>query len=109
MSVEDETSVDFIGVERGTGTVVLTISDHLDWANDDVHIAKLQGKINTYLSFIESGEIHTSYPDSRNRAVRIDVVLRETPSTLGAQFLERVKEIVEGAGIGFAVCRLEQS
>lgn len=109
MSVEDADTIDFVGIERGTGTVVLTISDHLDWSNDDVHVAILQTKINTYLSFIESGEIYDSYPDSRGRAVRIDLVLRDSPSIAGAQFLEQVQEIVRGAGFELAVCRVASS
>jgi hypothetical protein len=87
-------STSSIGVERSSGKVVLTISDHLDWANDDVHIAKLEAKIETYVAFVESGEILASYPDARNRAVRIDVVMRESPSVAGARFLAHAREVL---------------
>jgi len=47
MSIEDQDSVDVIGVNE-SGIVVLTISDHLKW--DDDHLYLLQEKINTYLA-----------------------------------------------------------
>jgi hypothetical protein len=103
MSVEDENTVDAIGLEIETGIVVLTIADHLDWSDQSSHEMMLQEKLNHYLSFIESEEILTAFPSARDRSVRIDVVLRIQPSAGGAEFLERVRQIVTGAGIGFRV------
>ena len=55
MSVEDDTVVDIIGIEKATGQVVLTISDHLAW--DDDHLRLLERKIATYINFVESGQL----------------------------------------------------
>jgi hypothetical protein len=63
MSVEEFGVIDAIGVEAATGKVVLTVSDHLDWLDEEGHERKLQEKLNTCLSFICSapGCLDTSF------------------------------------------------
>jgi hypothetical protein len=63
MSVEQKDVIDAIGVNKESGEVVLTISDHLDWEDTSAHLLVLQDKINTYIAFIESGEILQSMVD----------------------------------------------
>lgn len=99
MSVVDQGTIDAIGVENATGRVVLTISDHLDWADAESHMLAVQDKLNTYLAFVESGEIVESYPDASGRSVVFDLVMRVSPDAQGAAFLTRVQEVVQGAGI----------
>jgi len=86
MSVEDRKIIDLIGTEEN-GTIVLTISDHLEWNNE--HLMKLQSKINDYLVFIESGEVLESYPSAKNKKFRINVVCKHEPNTEGAYYLKR--------------------
>lgn len=101
MAVTDSDIIDAIGVEPETGCVVLSIADHLDWDEEGGHLLLLQEKLNTYLRFIEGGEMVEAYPDARGRPVRIDVVLRVEPDAEGATFLESARQTIEGAGIGF--------
>ncbi|HWY67504.1 MAG TPA: DUF6572 domain-containing protein [Terriglobales bacterium] len=98
MSVDQPRVIDFTGVDKATGEVILTISDHLDWSNSNEHQLMLQEKINWYLAFIESGEILTSYPDSRGRPVVINVVFKHKPDQHGQRFLAKAKNVVESAG-----------
>jgi hypothetical protein len=37
MSVDQPKIIDFIGVDRVSGEVILTISDHLEWSNSPEH------------------------------------------------------------------------
>ena len=67
MSVLDEDVVGAIGVETTSGKVILTVADHLDWADEKGHLLALQKKLNGYLAFVESGELNEVYPDSRGR------------------------------------------
>jgi hypothetical protein len=61
MSVEDKNKINAISTNK-EDVVALTISDHLEW--DSGHLLILQEKINSYLHFIESGQMHGSYPDT---------------------------------------------
>ena len=101
MSIEQTDVVDAIGVEKATGSVVLTISDHLSWDEEGQHLLLLQGKINTYLAFIESGDLEEAYADAANRRRVISVVAEHEPSAEAERFLGVARETVEGAGIEF--------
>lgn len=98
MSVDQPKVIDFIGVDKTSGEVILTITDHLDWNNSREHQVILQDKINWYLAFIESGEIRESYPDARDRPVAIKVVFKYKPDREGWQFLAKAKNVIESAG-----------
>lgn len=105
MSVTNSNVVDFTSISP-KGDVVLTISDHLEWDNNE-HILILQDKINAYLRFIESGDIYQQYPEARDRNVMIDVVVKYDPDSNGKIFLDRVKEILNEAGYEFRFRILE--
>jgi len=101
MSLRKIKQVDAIGEDKESGAIIVTIIDEMNWDNENNHLMLLQEKINNYLSFVESGEIQTSYPSSVNKKVDIKVVMQYEPSKNGITFLDKVKEIVLIAGIGF--------
>ncbi|WP_367275437.1 DUF6572 domain-containing protein [uncultured Microbulbifer sp.] len=98
MSIEDQSVIDVIGV-TSYGTVVLTISNHLEWCESSLFL--LQEKINRYLAFIESGEIYSAYPNAKGKNVEITVVCKHKPSSEALQFLEQCTRIINAAGFGF--------
>ena len=57
MTIEQINKIDIIGIKNNEGYVCLTISDHLNWDNENKKIEILKDKINSYLMFIESGQI----------------------------------------------------
>jgi hypothetical protein len=101
MTVEDTNVVDAVGTDRQSGAVVLTISDHLDWSDETTHLVTLQDKINAYLQLIESGQLERSYPDAKDREVRIEVVAKHEPSPEAESFFCEVEETLGEAGLGF--------
>ena len=99
MSVAQSSSIDAIGIDRTSGNVHLTISDHLPW--DHEHLLTLQTKLNSYLAFLESGEVYSSYPKAKSREFVIEVVARYRPDAAALDFLTNAKLLIEGAGFGF--------
>ncbi len=99
MSIEQTDKVDAIAVEKVSGKVILTISDHLDWGDEQAHVLALQDKMNTYIRFIESGELVSVYPDADGRKPVVDVVTRLEIPRACVQFFERVRPTLESAGI----------
>ncbi|QYR23940.1 hypothetical protein KZ483_06180 [Paenibacillus sp. sptzw28] len=63
----------------------------------------LQEKLNTYLRFIESGEIYTAYEDSVGRKFEIVIHFKENYPQSCKAFLESVREIIESAGFMFLI------
>ena len=98
MSVEQTDVVDIISIDRETGHVILTISDHLDWSDNLGHQMILQKKLNKYLAFVESGEILEQYPKAKNRPVAFRVVFLVPPDESGQAFIARARAVIESAG-----------
>ena len=99
MSIEQTNLVDIISIDRMTGDVVLTITDHLDWSNSVAHQLLLQAKLNRYMAFVESGEILQSCPQATDRPIVFAVVFRFMPDEGGRAFLARAKPIIESTGV----------
>ena len=98
MSIEDQGSVDAIGIDQ-EGVVVLTLSDHLEW--DDGHLFLLQEKINTYLAFLESGEVFETYPDLKGREFKINILCKYEPTASAMWFISQCTDIINQAGVRF--------
>lgn len=71
MSIIENEVIDSVICGRDTNDVVLLITDHMDWSNIQEHLLLLQTKLNTYISFIESGQLTTDFPISVNKRTKI--------------------------------------
>jgi hypothetical protein len=104
MSITDTKVVDIIAVpEREPENVVLVITDHLEWgdeAEQGEHLLLLQEKINTYVAFIESGEIYTEIPGAVGKHPIIRIHGLYELAEQGEIFIDRAAEILKDAGIG---------
>jgi hypothetical protein len=106
MTVSDTGVVDFIGIDNATGGCILTISDHLPWDDED-HLRLLQEKFNTYLRFVESGELFETYPQAEGKPISISVAMKFSPSGAALNFLEEARKLVAEAGFSLAWSRIE--
>lgn len=91
MTVSDATTVDAVGIENTTGDFVLTIFDHLEWAEDG-HLKLVQEKLNLYLAFCEGGEIYDIYPGSVDRFIRLSIRAKHSPDETARQYFEAAKK-----------------
>jgi hypothetical protein len=106
MSIENSEIIDFISIDNTSDECVLTISDHLEWGIENNHLLLLQEKLNKYLAFIESGEIFDSYPKSKDRKIRIDLVSKYKLDN--PELIDRIKSEILNAGFGFRADVLNQ-
>jgi len=99
MSIDQTDRVDFISVDKASGDVWLTVSDHLPWDEDEgTHLVLLQDKLNAYLAFIESGEIFETYPKAKGRRIVINVIGKFPLSHQAHRFFGRAQGAIEDAG-----------
>ena len=101
MSVEDLKVIDFVSIDK-TDKAVLTISDHLEWDDNNEHLLILQNKINAYLEAIENGNLYKQYPKAENRKIVINIAVKYAPNKTGKIFLQKVKGTLEAAGYGYS-------
>lgn len=100
MSVENLNVIDFASIDTN-GNAILTISDHLEWDDNNEHLLILQKKINAYLSAIESGNFYVDYPSALKRNIVIRIVAKYEPNIDAKLFLNATEKILESAGYGF--------
>lgn len=58
----------------------------------------LQEKINSYLAFLESGEIYETHPKAHGKKIEIKVIGKYALPDDARGFYERARSIVSGAG-----------
>jgi hypothetical protein len=102
MAIDQLNVVDMVATNPATNQVVLVISDHLEWTDDNesnkLHMYLLQQKVNTYLEFAESGEIYRSYPKAAGKNIVISVIAKFPMSKEASAFFERVRSAVTKLG-----------
>lgn len=100
MSVEDKSIIDIVSTDL-SGNVILTISDHLEWDDENEHLLILQEKVNAYLGAIETGELFKKYPKAEGKNIVIRIIALNEPNEDGFVFLDRAKGILNSAGYDF--------
>lgn len=108
MSVEEKNKIDIITSNK-EGILVLTISDHLEWDDKNEHLLILQDKINSYLDFIESGQIAESYPDKVDKKIMIQIVFKYLPNKIAEEFLAIVENFISEKGHAFHFYQLNRN
>jgi len=100
MSIEHLDRIDAISI-NSEDKVILTISDHLDWDDEQLHSTMLQDKIFAYLEFMESGQMLEIYPDAKDRLAGIMVDLKYAPTEFGSAVLQNIKNFFDAKSIEF--------
>jgi hypothetical protein len=98
MAITDKDVIDIVSTNENLNETILTISDHLDWSDLYNHLIDLQEKLNTYIEFIEGGQIYESYPQSKGRRLVIEVVGQYNYPSDAIDFFVKAKPIVRSIG-----------
>jgi hypothetical protein len=105
MSITETNKIDIVAARADSLIVKLVITDDLAWDDFETHARLLQDKINTYLEFVESGQLGRTQtpkiPESPD--VHIALALQYPPSREAEEFLTRVREFLAGVGLKFDV------
>jgi hypothetical protein len=100
MSIEQANVIDFMSTDRVSGYITLTATDHLEWGSRE-HLLLVQEKLNSYLAFVESGEIFASYPTAKGKPIKFDIVCQFEPDEEAIRFFSLCGEAIKTAGFDF--------
>ncbi|PMG48976.1 hypothetical protein BCU91_18700 [Shewanella sp. 10N.286.52.B9] len=89
MSITDTQAIDSVIRSDEHDDVVLLITDHLDWSVPQEHLLALQQKLNTYISFVESGQLFSDFPDAKNKEISILIACEFEPIDAALSFFEK--------------------
>lgn len=110
MTIIEKNIIDFMGSEKGTGNILLGISDHLDWATSpEEHLVYLQEKINNYLAFVESGELFKNNPSAKGKKIIIEVYGKYAPIEMAEKFYKIASEKIKDAGFDLRFILLQEN
>lgn len=105
MSITEKNKIDIVAARPDSSVVKLVITDHLGWDDFEAHARLLQDKVNTYLEFVESGQLARmqapKIPDAPD--VHIVLVLHYPPTKEAEEFFVQVREFLAGVGMKFDV------
>lgn len=105
MTIAETNTIDIIATRPDSDVVKLVIADHLEWSDLDTHARLLQEKINTYIEFVESGQLgrlegHRVPPSPQ---VWISLATQHEPTTEAKELLARIGRFLEGCGLRFEI------
>ncbi|MCO7580544.1 MULTISPECIES: DUF6572 domain-containing protein [Pseudomonas chlororaphis group] len=105
MSITNPQVIDIWAIPKSApDSLLLIMVAPLEWADEAArseHLLLLQEKINSYIAFIEGGQIYTEIPGAYGKYPIIQVVgLYELPEQ-AEYFMARVTETLNDVGIGF--------
>lgn len=102
MTIDQTGVIDFVTRDPVSGKLGLVISDHLSWEEDeDEHLWLLQEKLNSYLAFIETGQIHKVYegiPHPEDCAITIEISGKYPLSAKAQRFFQHAGKTIADAG-----------
>ena len=103
MAVDDLNVIDMVGTTT-ENIITLTISDHLDWTNIEEHLFLLQSKLNTYIQYIESGDLYQNFASGKDKSVAIRIYFKNEPKDkLIFSFLEQVSNKLNEINIALEI------
>ena len=104
MAIDDIDKIDILFKDK-EDHAVLVITDHLDWEEfeDHAHLVLLQAKINTYLEFIDNGQLAKEKPDWKNLPVVIQVDSMTEPNKKGLEFYRTAGKAVAEEGVSLVL------
>lgn len=106
MTIENTEVVDGAGTDKATGEIILTISDHLSWEDEERHFRLIEKKISRYLDFVRSGQVLKSFPQAEQAPVRIKLIHQYPLTDSASKFLSAAQRQLEGLSIGFTYGQL---
>ena len=101
MTIEQTNKIDFISTLGNGSGVELTISDHLEWDEKNEKFLMIQEKLNTYLEFIESGQIYEEYPNAKGNNISISLISKYFPDPNANEFLSKISVAISKYNVEF--------
>ena len=105
MTITETTRIDIVATRPDSPIVKLVIADHLDWADHDTHADELRKKLDTYLTFVPSGQLGRlkSPPIPASPDIRIVLVLLHEPTAAAMALFEELRASLALHGLALDV------
>jgi hypothetical protein len=94
--------IDNIEINQRSGVANLVIHDDAPWSADStLHMGRIRGRLNEYLSFIESGALLEACDFLEGKRLVLKVVSKHPRSPEAAEFYEELGDALASNGYPF--------
>src|SRR6266496_3780446 len=100
MALEDTKSIDLV-CKGDANTVVLVVTDSLDWSEIKTHLYLLQEKLSSYCTYVENGQLYADFPAMRDARPVIEHIYFHAPPSETVGFFDRLGLALDERGILF--------
>ena len=90
-NIEKTDTIDGLAYEQDTSSLILLLTDGMDWSDMNRHLLLLQDKLNTYIWYIDSGQYKEKYPNVKSVELRVSFLFEEPE--ICRKLLERAKQV----------------
>jgi hypothetical protein len=101
MSIEQQNTIDLVVPDPKTGKTVLVLYDFFEWyddKDDGEHLLMLQEKMNTYLAFVEGGQLYRDWPEAVGGKIEFLVLAFYPLGVQAKRFYELATKTITDAG-----------
>jgi hypothetical protein len=90
MTIANHRIVDLVSADPLTGMVFLSLVEEREWGGDGELLPDLQAKLNTYLEYVQGGQLVEDYPDLRGHPVTFRLHYFHEPTAREREFIRIV-------------------
>jgi hypothetical protein len=107
VTVSDPKVVDLVSFDPLSETVILSMVEEREWGDQGQLLPDLQAKLNTYLAYVEGGQLIEDYPGTANARVVFRLHYLEEIGSKEREFIRIVcQQYLFPAGIGWEQSRI---
>lgn len=104
MAVDNANVIDGMAIDKEKNAICLLLTDHLPWngdgsMNEHDHLVLLQDKINAYISYLETKQYETIYPETSFDMAVIEICFKYEITQNCEKFLNAVQNQIGQYGI----------
>lgn len=101
--VRNPNIVDLVTHDPKTNEYAVIMVEDRPWSDSPEQLDQLLAKINTYVHFVEDGELVQNFPQAKDKAVRIQLDCNSLPRDEPAKLIAQAQQLLLQRGITFAV------
>jgi hypothetical protein len=101
--IENSSVVDLVTHDPGTDEYVVIMIESRPWSNSPQRLDQLLAKINTYVHFIENGDLYRHFPQAEGKPVRIQLDCNAPPAGESDKLITQAQQLLLQRGIDFSV------
>src|SRR4051812_29452070 len=94
-------TIDWITHDEATDEWALIVIDTSLWRGDNPHVARLQSRLEDYVTFFETGEFYRLYPQAKGLKTRAQVDCCKGIDGISLPTLRLLEQAVEEHGLRF--------